>query len=388
MTMASPAELPARPAKFWDPHTPPEYDETGTFHVFGFPDVLRVLTDAEAMSGDYGITDAEAPAVHPEMLGLWMAGGKRHEDLRAAVADPFRRQRLDWLGPRIEGLADELLDAAVARGDRRIDLVGEFARPVHLRTTCLILGLDPAHAPVFDNWIMKSAASSAVDAVPPEPEETEFLRALIGERRAHPQQGLVDELIAAQQAGYVVGDRPMTEWDLIGYFAMLLAAGYETASAIANAVLFADAFGVLEQLYADPTLLRGAVEETLRYYPPFPNSRRQVVARTELGGHILEPGSWVVGWLTSANRDPDRFPDPNRYDVRRPRGPHLAFGWGSRHCLGAPLARLEMTVALRTLLGRLAGLRRDRAQPLERVYGIVDPLTALHCTFDAARGAS
>jgi cytochrome P450 len=383
----SPGVLPGRPAEFWDPQTRPGYDETGAVNVFGYQDVLRVLTDAEAFSADYGITDADAPEVHPESLGLWMAGGRRHRDLRALVEDPFRRQRLEAFRPSIRAVADQLLDAVVAKADGRIDIVTDFARPFHLRVTCLILGLDPAHTPMFDRWIMRSAASAAVDAVAPEPEETDFWFRLLHERRADPQDGLVDRLIAAQQHGYVVGDRPMTDWDLLGYFAMLLAAGYETASAISNAILDADTVGLLEQLSTDPTLLDGVAEETLRWYPPFPTIRRRVIADTELGAQVVKAGepatpTWVVGWLTAANRDPTRFPNPNRYIPRRSPNPHLSFGHGRRHCLGAPLARLELTIALQALLERLPGLRRDRTLRLERVYGIVDPLLALPCHFD------
>jgi cytochrome P450 len=387
MTIPSQATLPARPPEFWDPQTPPGYDDAGAFNVFGYQDVLRVLTDAKAFSADYGITDADAPDVHPESLGLWMAGGQRHHDLRALVEAPFRRQQLEAFRPGIRTLADKLLDAVVARDDGRIDIVTDFARPFHLRVACLLLGLDPAHTPMFDRWILRSAASAAVDAVAPEPEETDFWFRLLHERRADPQDGLVDTLIAAQQQGYVVGDRPMTDWDLLGYFAMLLAAGYETASAISNAILDADTVGLLNQLHADRTLLGGVVEETLRWYPPFPTIRRRVIADTELGAQVVKAGpptapTWVVGWLTAANRDPTRFPNPNRYNPRRSPNPHLSFGHGRRHCLGAPLARLELTIALQALLERLPGLRRDRVQRLERSYGIVDPLLALPCHFD------
>lgn len=99
--------------------------------------------------------------------------------------------------------------------------------------------------------------------------------------------------------------------------------------------MFADTFApelddggsvsVLEQLYADLTLLPAVIEETWRFYPPFPAARRRVIAATELGGQSFEVGTWVVAWLTAANRDPGRFPDPNRYDIRRPRNRHLTL---------------------------------------------------------------
>jgi cytochrome P450 len=383
MPMARHAELPARSAEFWDPRTPPGYDSAQTFNVFSYREVRRVLTDEEAFSADYGITDQDAPNVHPEDLGLWMAGGLRHGHLRALVEDPFRRQQLEPLGPRVAALAHELLDAAIGRGDR-IDVVVDFARPLHLRTTCLLLGLDPVHVPLFDRWILRSAASTAVNAIAPEPEESAFWLRLIAERRAHPQHGLVDQLIAAQQDGYVVGDRLMTDWDLVGYLAMFIASGYETAAAIANAALFFLEFGLFDQLRSDPALLAAAVEETLRWYSPFSNARRQALADTELAGQTVKAGTWVVAWLIAANRDPGRFPDPdpNRFAPGRAPNPHLAFGYGRRHCLGAALARLELTTALGVLLERLPGLRVDPSEPLTRTYGIVDALDGLVCTFE------
>jgi cytochrome P450 len=105
-------------------------------------------------------------------------------------------------------------------------------------------------------------------------------------------------------------------------------------------------------------------EETWRFYPPFPAARRRAVAATTLGGQRLRAGTWVLGWLTAANRALDQFPDPNHYNIRRSPNRHLSFGRGRRSCLGAALARLEMTIALQVLLERLPRLRRDRTQPL------------------------
>jgi|SRR5215213_3932316 cytochrome P450 len=108
------------------------------------------------------------------MLGLWMAGGQRWKHLRAVAAGPFQLPRLEPFHPRIQALAHELLDIIVPRKDRRIDVVADFARPFYLQVTCLILGLDVLDVPMFDRWIIGSAASAAVDAVAPEVEESEY----------------------------------------------------------------------------------------------------------------------------------------------------------------------------------------------------------------------
>jgi cytochrome P450 len=211
-----------------------------------------------------------------------------------------------------------------------------------------------------------------------------FFEELIAQRRRSPQAGLVDELLAAQAAGHLVDGRPMTDWDLIGYFAMLLAAGVDTTStSIGNALLFLTEFGHWERLRADPSLIPNAVEETLRWYPGFPGVRRYVLADTELGGHRLSAGQWATGWLTSANRDPRQFPDPDVFDIHRRPNRHLTLGVGRHHCLGAPLARLELRILLEEAVRRLPGLRRDPAASLRRRVWLVDPVEEAHFTFDA-----
>jgi cytochrome P450 len=380
MAVASHSGLPARPG-VWDPTRAPHTDETGAHNLYAYDQVMRVLTDGEAFSADYGIRPEDYPGVNPMMIGLWMAGDPRHQDLRKAVAEPFHRGRTEELRQQLRRLVDGLIDQVLARGDGQVELVGDVSKPYHLQATCRLLGLDPSRAPTFDRWITSAAEAMAVDAVQPDPEQADFWLELIQERRAAPQTGLVDDLIAAQAAGYRIAGQPMSEWDLVGYFGMLLAAGYETISGIANTIVFAEASGDLDALCANHLLLEGAIEESLRFYPPFPMTRRMAIADVDLGGYRVRPEEWVVGWISAANRDPKRFPDPDIFDVRRSPNPHLSFGWGSRHCLGAPMARLEMLVGLEAIVERLPGLRRDRSQALERTYGIVDPLVALPCTF-------
>jgi cytochrome P450 len=380
MDMASLEELPRR-TDVWDPTRAPHTDETGAHNLYAYGQVLDVLTDADAFSADYGIRPEDYPHVNPMMIGLWTAGDPRHQDLRMAVEEPFHRGRTDELRPQLHRLVTDLLDQVLTRGDGQVELIGEVIKPYHLQANCRLLGLDTSLASTFDRWIMTAAEAMAVNEIKPDPEQLEFWLRLIQERRANPQHGLVDDLIAAQRNGYMVAGQPMSDWDLVGYFGMLLAAGYETVSGIANTILFAEASGVLDRLCANHMLLEGASEESLRFYPPFVTTERTAIAEVDFDGHTVKPGERVRGWITSANRDPDRFPDPDIFDVERSPNPHLSFGWGARHCLGAPMARLEMLVGLEAILERLPGLRWDRNQRLERVYGIVDPLLALPCTF-------
>jgi cytochrome P450 len=137
---------------------------------------------------------------------------------------------------------------------------------------------------------------------------------------------------------------------------------------------------VLKQLYEDWALLPGAIEETLRFYSP---CRPRDVGRRRHRAWRAGRQCRVVGrWLAHfSNRDPDLFPNPSRFDIRRWPNEHLTFGDGRRRCLGAPLARLELTIALQVLLERLPGLRRDRTEPFACTYGTVDALERLPYSF-------
>ncbi|MCK7625845.1 cytochrome P450 [Streptomyces sp. RS10V-4] len=382
-------DLPARAAAFWDPHTPVHFDAgLDTWHVFSRADVLRVLDEKETFSAGYGLTDAERRHAHPSLAGMWAAEGARHDDLRAAVADPFRRTVLDRLTEEVRALVTTLLDGVLAAGTGTLDAVRALADELPSQVICRLLGLDVAHAAKMRAWVAElSRHARTTSELPPQPELVRFFRELIAARRAAPGTGLVDELIAAQRAGYRVAGRPMTEADLVGFFAMLLSAGVDTtATSIGNAFLFLTEYGCWDLLGREPGLVPHAVEETLRWYPAFPAVRRYVLADTAFGGQHVRAGQWVTGWLTSANRDPDRFPDPDRFDIRRRPNPHLSLGHGRHHCLGAPLARLELKVLVEEATARLPGLRRDPAHRLVRRQWIVDPLESLPMTFDRAAG--
>lgn len=340
--------LPARPAMYWDPRSPVAYDAaTDTWHVFGFADVLQAMSVSQAEHG----------------------GGPG-----PVVGNPFRRRVLVELEPRIRAIADELLDAVVRRGDRRIDVVADVARPLSLRTICLVLGLDASAGIPLDHWPAPAATESARRA---------FLADLIREVGRRPRLGLAGDLVAAEASGYPVNGRPMTKADLVGCVAWLLDTAHASSTALGNAVLFLTEFGALDELRANPALIPGAVEEVLRWYPPSPGRRRRLVVDTPVGDLCARAGSWIVGWTSAANRDGKRFVDPHCFDIRRSPNEHLSFGRHPTRCPGAPLVRLEVCVALEHLARRLPGLRRDPARPLHRVYGDHDALTALHCTHDA-----
>ncbi|MEU5212190.1 cytochrome P450 [Streptomyces sp. NPDC020742] len=385
----SPQRLSARSHAFFDPRTAVHFDERlDTWQVFSRWDVLRVLNEKGTFSAGYGLSDEARLRSHPSLAGMWAAEGARHDDLRAVVAQPFRRTVLARLAREVRDIASALLDEVIESGTGRIEVVGTLADHLPSRVICRVLGLDLSYAERMRTWVEQmSQSTAATNELPPQPDLVRFFQELIELRRAAPRDGLVDDLIAAHEAGYLVDGRPMTEWDLVGYFAMMLSAGVDTtATSIGNAFLFLTEYGCWGQLAHNPELVPNAIEETLRWYPAFPGVRRYVLADTEVGGHHVRAGQWVTGWLTSANRDPDKFPDPDRFDIHRRPNPHLSLGYGRHHCLGAPLARLELRILIEEAAARLPGLRRDTERPISRREWIVDPLEQLHMVFEPPAG--
>ncbi|MGK5629824.1 cytochrome P450, partial [Streptomyces sp. URMC 123] len=377
----------ARPDFFWGPDTEVFHDERlDTWHVFSYGDVLRVLTDASAFSAGYGLDDRARARAHPSLMGLWAAEGARHDDLRAAVAEPFRRKEMERLERSVRSTVTALLDRITAAGTGEVEIVSALARPLPAQVICRLLGLDVSYAERVHAWmdeIYAYSSATQTHSLPPQPDMVDFFTELIGRRRGAERRGLVDDLIAAQEAGHRVAGCPMSDLDLVGYLAMMLSAGVDTTSgSVGNALLFLSEGGHWEELRADPSLIPHAVEEVLRWYPPFPGVRRYVVADTTIGGRRIAAGQWVTGWLTAANRDPARFEDPDTFDIRRRPNPHLSLGHGRHHCLGAPLARLELRVLLEEAVARLPGLRRAPGRPLDRRAWIVDPLDEAHFLFD------
>jgi cytochrome P450 len=385
VTATSHQDLPSLPPMYFDPQTPVSFDERiASWQVFSHHDVARVLNDPALFSSDYGTAEEDPQRINPLLVGMWATDGPRHTDLRSAAAEPFRPRILDNLATDIREIVTGLLDRVVTAGNGRVEVVGALAKPMPGQVVCRVLGLDVSHADQMMRWLDEIAeVSVSTNTYPPRPDMVEFFQDLIDDRRKHPQVGLVDDLIAAQAAGYQVDGRTLRDWDLVGYFSMMLAAGSETTTAgVGNAVLLLTEYGHWDELGADPSLIPGAVEETLRWSPPFSGPRRLVLADTEVGGQQIKAGQWITAWVSAANRDPERFPSPDTFDVRRRPNPELSFGVGTHHCLGAPLARLEIRILLEEAVRRLPGLSRDVGAPISRREWIVNGLTEAHFTFD------
>jgi cytochrome P450 len=290
-----------------------------------------------------------------------------HSRLRKLVSGAFTERRIRALRPMIARTVDGLIDGMLA-GPRPADLVAAFADPLPSRTICMLLDVPVEDADLFHAW----SATLGGDWNRPLEEMaaaymalTGYMAELIARKREAPGDDLISVLIAASDAG----DK-LSEAELVPFCVLLLTGGYETTAhqlALSFTAL-CQRPEQLDRLRADPSLIPGAVEEMVRYVTLF--SGGGVLARMTreevcLGGVTIPAGETIIPAVSTANRDPAVFEDPDRLDVARPPATHLAFGAGPHYCLGAQLARVQLQEAYRGLLARLPGLRV--AVPLSQV---------------------
>jgi cytochrome P450 len=371
--------LPARPAQYWQPTTPVHYDETlSAWNVYSYADVQRVIYDEDGFSADYRIPPELRREVNPILAGLFGSDGARHRDLRKIVAEPFRPSVLARLEVDVRAIVNALIDELTPDSDGCIEAVTALAKPLPAQVICRLMGVDVDISIQIRHWMDEIAAAGTANAIPRQEDLSAYFQQLIEQRRAQPAQGLIDDLIDGQRAGHTIEGQPLTDWDLITYVTSFLGAGTDTtAAALTNALFFLVEYGHWPLLAKQPRLIPNAVEETLRWYPAFPAVRRRARLDIEMGGQRINTDDWVLAWITAANRDPARFDTPDRFDIRRQPNRHLTLGTGRHYCIGAPLAKLEMRILIEEASRRLPGLRRDRSRPLQRRYGLVDPLIEL-----------
>lgn len=287
-----------------------------------------------------------------------------HTRLRGLVSKAFTPQRVEALRLKIETIVNGLIGAVQAKG--QMDLLRDFAEPLPVTVIAELLGVPAEYRSRLRPWsaaIVKlyevtysdEQAQAAVQAVT---DFSNLLRDLANQRRAHPQDDLITALVQVEEAG----DR-LSEDELIANCIFLLNAGHEASVNGATGGMLAlfrnpDQLALLKAaaLRGDSAIFKTAIEELLRYDTPLPLFERWVMHDLEYKGIPLKRGMEVALLYAAGNRDPQRFVHADQLDVTRADNPHLTFGLGTHYCLGAPLARLELQVALVTLLRRLPAL--------------------------------
>ena len=280
-----------------------------------------------------------------------------HTRLRALVNKAFTPRAVNALEPQIRGIMGGLLDDIGDPGG--FDLMPAVAQPLPVIVIAEMLGVPPQDREQFKTWSAQrarllepsigrrereagAAASKAFDA---------YFRKIIEARRSDPRDDILSALVQAEDEGERLSER-----ETLNMLRLLLIAGNETTTnLIGNGVLaLLRSPDQLRRLRDDPALIPSAVEELLRFDSPVQTDFRRVLEDCEVNGFPVRKRDNVVLLIGAANRDPDAFDDPDRLDVGRDQGPHLSFGRGIHHCLGAPLARLEGRIALEMLLERFA----------------------------------
>lgn len=355
---------------------PVQFDETlQGWLVLDYKSVRQVLADHATFSSNLGYETAfrSIEGFPPLLLGM---DPPRHGSMRQLVARAFTPNAIALLAPGIRESMHELLDRVIEAGTMK--LIADVAAPLPIRVIAQMLGIPAEDHARFRRWSDETNATVAIALSTGQDyrEHDESLReffnyllAVVEDRSKAPRQDLCSALTTAEVDGV-----RLTKFEIAAFVLLLLVAGNETTMmTIGNAFRLLLAHPEqLARLRSEPALLPSAIEEIWRMEPPAAASPRLTTRAVELGGQHLPAGARVFVVETAANRDPEVFPEPDRFDITRAPNPHLAFGHGIHFCLGAPLARLESRIALEVMLERLHDVRRADDAPLEPMDTMVN----------------
>lgn len=333
-----------------------------------YADVEAALRDIDTFSSEFG----QGPRFTPP-AGM-LCNPPQHTFYRALVQQAFTPRMIEGLRPRVTALANELIDAFPASGE--VELHNAFAFPLPVVIIAELLGVPTADLERFKHWSdVQVAAMGAADPQRYAADQAAFfgyLQQHLRRRQAQlAEQQMVEQQMAEQKRagapaptdliGVLASARkdgaPLPEADLLSVVSQLLVGGNETTtSLITNAVWRLLQFNLWHELVANPALIEAAVEESLRFDPPVLSLYRNTTRTVNLHGVEIPAGAKVCLHYAAANRDPEVFEAPDRFDLHRARRRHLAFGLGVHFCLGAPMARLEAETAIAALVRRFPRL--------------------------------
>lgn len=323
------------------------------------------------------------PVYHSFSKTVFYADPPYHSHLRGLMNHAFTPRRVERLRPYIQRTVDELLDAACA--EPVVDVIQGLAYPLPVMVIAELLGLPANDRDRFKIWsddlfailgTVRPKSPELLERAAQSLEEmTEYVRGLSRKRREHPQDDLLTALLSVTEENGLACPHPheatvtqtegeeaqehsattaLTGEELVANINILLSTGHETTTHLIGNGLLAllQHPDQLSKLRERPVLLPAAIEEMLRYDNPVQITYRSALEEAELGGKLIHKGDLVNTIIGSANRDPERFTDPDRFDITRSEGRHLGFGMGIHFCIGAPLVRLEAEIVFATLLRR------------------------------------
>jgi cytochrome P450 len=377
---------------FWDSYM-------HSWVVTRYPDVIRVLRDFSAErirtveqleALDLSELNPMARVMAKQMLFM---DPPMHKRIRSLCAAAFTQQRVEALRSHIRDIVRDLIAKIIQKGTGSMDLVAELAEPFPSIVTAEMLGVptkDHAQLKAWSEDFAEMLGNFEHDAecVPKILKSTEemtaYFRAAMRKENLRPD-GLVGSLTNAE----VDGDRLTEEEVIANCIVTMIGAQETTTNLISSGTLtLMRNPAELEKLRGDLSLIPSAVEELLRYESPVQHTARIAPEDVLLDGKLIKKRQAVIAVMAAANRDPDRFPDPDRLDISRDDNRHVAFGWGAHFCFGGPLARMEAQVVFEELLTSFPTWTLEPVRPVWRTNLGIRGLTALHVHFSGSKTPS
>jgi cytochrome P450 len=380
-------------------------ESSGCWHVFRYADVRNIISDYTLFSSEGARRRFQALAAANTEAGRPRPGRSliamdppQHRQYRSLVSHAFTPRAIERLRGRVAAITQELLDEARSAGT--MDFATEIAYPLPTIVIAEMLGVPTSDRPLFKRWadgLLRRQLSDAEFFRPAEEqrndpefqrlthtfeEMSDYFRQMLEERKRAPRQDMMSDLLATE----VDGDHLSME-DAISFSTLLLLAGHVTTTNLLSQAIrcFDEHPAALMQLRMHPELMPGAIEEVLRYASPVWRLVRTNNEAVTLAGVTIPKDAIIFAWLASANRDPEQFAEPERFDVTRTPNRHVAFGHGIHFCIGAPLSRMETAVALPMIIQQLPNLRVVHDESPELFEGrFLFGFKRLPIAFDAA----
>ena len=349
----------------------------GRWIILRYDDVKRLLTDpafktvkfrAEVASKAKFLQDGENFDSISAVAAKWFLffDPPQHTEIRETVAKIWNTYDIR---ANIEAITEECLDKIA--GKKQVEIIREFAVFVPARVVCGVLGLPPEDYEMFKVWSYSFSSLFEPFATLYDLKEYnrsaeeffEYMDRVIERKLSQPDETFISKLLTENETA----DRPLTRSELISVIAFLFFAGIENSvNLFGQAVFYLMANPKQARLLREcDDIVPTAVEELLRYVSPNQYTTRVAASDIEMRGQLIKKGDFIMGATVSANRDPEVFEDPESLNLLRKKNPHLSFGFGLHYCMGARLAREEISVSIPAFFKRFPGLRHDPARPME-----------------------
>ncbi len=330
-----------------------------------YDDIRSLLTNprtsADASHPNYPAQNAALAIVRKDYQVFAQMDPPEHTSERRLVAGDFSVQRIELMRPKIQALVDRRIEAILSK-PKKADLIADFAGPVPCGVICTLLGVPETDHSLIQSWAREISSlntSSETAAVMIKDFCDNYLTNLVRKKNAAPEDDLLSRLIVQQmRTGHI------SELKVVSLARLFLTAGHESSSDTLGLGLAALLYNQdqLALLRDNPALIKGAVEEILRYTDVTHSGRLRTAREDiEIGGVTVRKDDAIIMHQPTANRDPALFPNPNQFDICRPPRPHLTFGTGIHSCIGQPLARMELQIAIGSLIQRIPTLRPTQA---------------------------